>query len=367
MITDQDLQALSQLEAGERAFLSMYFSGPRALKELKQQYNQIMRLYAHAKDLREERGYFEANVEKLRKFIKKDERKERSWAVFSCAELDYFKAFELEHPAENLLWVDTSPYIRPLAMFHKDYENVAIVIADNKKAEIVVVTSRKARARETVLGNVKNHVKVGGWSQQRYERRRDKQLLLYAKEIREELRRIHVQSPITHLIFVGGKEIMREIYDQIPPRFQKLVLQKRLDLGRDTGEIKKELLKLYGQAQQVTVDSVWAIIEREYYRTGLAVTGLVSVLDAACENRVENIIIQKGFNPTGSRCGSCGHLTPSPQESCPACQADKMFSVDLVNEIIEYAQTAGARVYFTDGIPALKKVGDIVAQLRWRP
>jgi hypothetical protein len=57
-----------------------------------------------------------------------------------------------------------------------------LVVCDNEKSSIYTVTNEKAEVELAIKGGVKNHVRKGGWSQQRYERRRDQQLAHYAKD-----------------------------------------------------------------------------------------------------------------------------------------------------------------------------------------
>ena len=84
---------------------------------------------------------------------------------------------------------------------------MAVDVADNKKARIYLVSMAVAESGESVAGNVKNHVRKGGWSQQRYERRRDKQLLHYAREIVDALEGLHKEEPFRRILLVGSKEI----------------------------------------------------------------------------------------------------------------------------------------------------------------
>ena len=73
-----------------------------------------------------------------------------------------------------------------------EYETVAVVIADNRRARVYLVAADVSDGSDdeiTISGNVKNHVKKGGWSQKRYQRRRDKELKVYAGGIVDALNR----------------------------------------------------------------------------------------------------------------------------------------------------------------------------------
>ena len=55
-------------------------------------------------------------------------------------------------------------------------------------------------------GDVKNHVKKGGWSQKRYQRRRQNGLLHYAKEVAETLDRLVQESGVERVVLFGSQE-----------------------------------------------------------------------------------------------------------------------------------------------------------------
>jgi len=91
----------------------------------------------------------------------------------------------------------------------EEHATAAVVVADNKKARIFVVSMAETGSEEVIKGNVKNHVKVGGWSQQRYERRRDNELHKYALEIVEAVAKICSSEEINHILMVGSRKPCR--------------------------------------------------------------------------------------------------------------------------------------------------------------
>jgi predicted RNase H-like nuclease (RuvC/YqgF family) len=60
-------------------------------------------------------------------------------------------------------------------------------------------------------------VKVGGWSQQRYARRRDKQMHHYAKEVGQVLEDLMRTGNFSRVVPLGSRETMREIEDVLSP------------------------------------------------------------------------------------------------------------------------------------------------------
>ena len=220
MFADIDLRELTELTSPDRCFLSLYLEGPRSLDHIDKRIKKMSQSMSTDNAEKDERKHLCENWNMVKKYLQKNSFVNGSLCIFACWLLDFFKVIPLSIKVSNLVWLDSSPYVRPLAELQDEYENVAVVIADNKAARIFMVSSAIAGDEDVVRGNVKNHVRKGGWSQQRYERRRDKQLLLYAKEIVDKLKAIEHEEKISHILLVGGKEILREVYDNLPQSFQ---------------------------------------------------------------------------------------------------------------------------------------------------
>ncbi|NQT89057.1 hypothetical protein HQ560_19970 [bacterium] len=361
MFADVDLRRLAELTAPERAFLSIYLASPDSVSRLEKRLAKLRRVL----DGREEREHFDENVQAVLKYLSRNPLTTGSLALFSCWALDFFQAVPLTARVADLVWVDSSPYIRPLAELQEEYENVAVVVADNKRARIYLVSSAVAGDAEVVKGNVKNHVRVGGWSQKRYERRRDKQLLLYAREIAGAVARLDREEAFRRILLVGGKEILRIVHDNLPQALQARTDWKALDLRRGDAAIHEDVMELFLEQERRSETALWARIGAQYLRGGLAAVGLEDVLSAVRDGRVDTAIIERGFQAAGRRCRACERLDPGAVATCSACGSDSVFEVDMVNEIVEMLQLTGAAVDFCDPIDALADVGHIAALLRY--
>ena len=242
---------------------------------------------------------------------------------------------------------------------------MAVVVADNKKARIFLVSSAVAGDEEVVKGNVKNHVKKGGWSQQRYERRRDKQLLLYAREIGDALKELDKQEQFRRIVLVGGKEILHIVHEELPQTYQNMVVEKAVHLAKGKGAVNEDIMELFEEQERQSELDLWEKIRAEYLRGGLGVAGLDDVLAAARTGRVESMIVNRSFAPGGRRCRDCDTLDVGAVETCSACGSTSLFQVDVVNEIVEMLKLTGAEADFADPIETLAEAGNIAALLRY--
>jgi peptide chain release factor subunit 1 len=365
MLADINLRELADVKAPERAFLSVYISGRHSLADLEKRLHKMRNMLKGNGIEKDEREYFDENVNAVMRYIGQHPLESGSLCIFSCWALDFLKVIPLIAPVKDLIWIDSSAYIRPLAELQDEYENVAVVVADNKKARIFLVSSAVAGSEEVIRGNVKNHVKKGGWSQQRYERRRDKQLHFYADEIIEAILKLDREENLRRILLVGSKEILQQVHEFLPRELQKKVVEKNLYLGKNEGEIHKDIMELFFEEERKSEKELWERIRTEYFRGGLAVVGLDEVLDAAKEGRVETMIVDRTFIPEGKRCRECNNLYAGKVEICSVCGSKSLYKVGVVNEIIEMLELTGAEVVFSDAVQTLTDAGQIAALLRY--
>ena len=361
---DVDLRQLADMTAPERAFLSVYLAGPRSVAELGEKLRKARRVLTSSTE-KDEREHFDQNVKAVQRYLEQNPPESGSLCLFSCWVLNVFQVVPLGPAVKDLIWIDSSPYIRPLAELQEEYENVAVIVADNKKARIFLVSSDVADSEEVVHGNIKNHVKKGGWSQQRYERRRDKELLLYAREIVDALARLDREETFKRIILVGSKETSRVVYDNLPQALQRKASKKALDLGRGSDAINQDIMDLFWEQERQTELDLWDRIRDQYLRGGLGVVGLDQVLSAAKTGRIEEMIVNRSFVPEGRRCRDCPNFEIGVVQVCSGCGSRSLFKIGVVNELVEMLHLTGAEVDFAEPIETLREAGEIAALLRY--
>ena len=361
-LNELDLRRLAELSSSDRAFLSLYYTGKDGWEiECK----RMEKSQALLKDQPEESEHLKRNLDLLKTELKGLPNRYGNVVAFVCWLIDFCEVYTLPVPVPNFARIDSSPFIRPLAELQDEYENYAVVVADNTMAKVYLVSSNIAKDDVSIKGNIKNSVKVGGWSQQRYKRRRDKQLHHYAKDIASELLELDKTNSFNRVLMVGSKETLRSIRAAFPSQIaKKAIADKAIDLGKPEDFIESELCKLFAQQEIESEQSLWSSIRNEFLRNGLAVMGLEDVLQAAEQGRIEKALVDRGYKPSGIRCRSCEHLQIKPAP-CTKCDSKDCFEVGLVNELVEILARTSAEIDFCDTIPELQEAGSIGALLRY--
>lgn len=358
-----NLRTFSELEGAERAFASLYLSSPEALNTLPQREALIYDLLA---DEPEEAEQFTENMKLIRAWLDEHPFQSEGLCVFACWALNYVQGIPLPLSVPDLLRVGPALYLRPLAELRDEYENFVIVVADNRATRILEITSTVADTAKKVRGDVTNAVRKGGWSQKRYARRREKELLHYAKEINEVLSDLIRKKKFNRVVLMGSQETLVELESVLEQNVVEKIIGKRTtDTAKGESDLIDEAYKLFFTEERDEEIRLWDRIKDEYLSNGLAVVGPQNVLDALGLGRVEEIIVTRDAEIEGTRCRDCEALVHGTVDICKACESDSVFTVDLVDELVRRAELTSAAVEFTDPIEGLSKQGDIAALLRY--
>jgi peptide subunit release factor 1 (eRF1) len=363
-LQDIDLRQLAEMGGAERAFVSLYISGPDGLQKLKDREEKVRRLLDQQP---EEREHFDESLRLLREALEEHPPEAGAgMALFSSWALDFVAGYRLEVPTPDLLWVDSSPYLRPLAELQDEYQSFLVVSADADAARVHVVAATVPTEVDRIRGEVKNHVKKGGWSQKRYQRRRSNEMTGYAKEVADVVTRVAEQEGITRIVLLGAKEAMEEITAQLPDRIREFIVgQKGVDLREGDEALFETAQDMATEQERADERSLWDRIRDEALGHGLAAFGPAAVLAAAKEGRVDTMVVTRDAKIGGVRCRDCEQLTFAKAQQCPACKSNSVFAVDLVNELVELLTLTSATSEFVDPIPGLSAEGDVAALLRY--
>ena len=122
MFADVNLRKLTEMTTPGRTFLSVYLAGPHSTTELKNRFQKVRRVLKGGRAEKDEREHFDENVKSVLNYLERNPLKSGSLCIFSCRTLNFFQAVSLMAPVKDLVWIDSSPFIRPLAELQDEYE-----------------------------------------------------------------------------------------------------------------------------------------------------------------------------------------------------------------------------------------------------
>jgi len=106
-------------------------------------------------------------------------------------------------------------------------------------------------------------------------------------------------------------------------------------------------------------------LKEEILRNGLAVYGLKETGDAVRNGQVELLILSKGYKIRGWICEKCQAVDAGAANKCPYC-GSRTSEVDVIEEIIEFAERAGTKIEFVENNPVLNGLGGVGGLLRFK-
>ena len=244
----------------------------------------------------EERQSFEEDFVRIVRYLEQELPKTvNGLAIFACsAEKDWFEVGAFDAPFErNRLFISDRPHLYPLARLNDQYRRYAVVLADTNRAQIFVFAAGRA-VEHTEVENLKTkHVKVGGWSQARYQRHEQNYHLQHVKEVVDNLERIVLDESIEHIILAGDEAtVIPLLREQLPKPLEEKVIEA-LTLGIDTPEheVLEESLTAFRRHDSLTDMEKVERLLNEYRADDLGVAGVPETLAALSNGQVEELLI----------------------------------------------------------------------------
>lgn len=362
MLQDIDLRRLAEMHDSERAFVSSYLNREGGRGTLERRTRRIRAMLEGEED---ELVHFDESMKLVHRWLDDNDGDGRPCCVFACWADGWVEGYKPGVDLPNLLWIGSAPYIRPLAELQEEYSRFVVVVANNETTRIFTVTSAKAELEERIRGHVKNRVKKGGWSQQRYARRREKQLHHYAKEIGEVLEEL-VREGYERIVLLGSKETLEEVDEVLSQAAAECVVgRKGIDVHDGDDELIDAAFELFFEEEREAEQRHWKRIKNEYMGHGLAAVGPDDVLRAAVAGRVDKAVVTRDAKLFATHCRDCDNVFSGKNERCKACGSASVFPVDYVDSLSRHLELTSAELDFVDPIPGLAQVGDVGALLRY--
>ena len=360
-----DLRRWAEYTSSRPTVLSLFLDarGGVSLSSLHRQVREIENLYRQDRELREN---FLFAIRQVRSSLKDSVPHCRALCFFVDPSSGLFQRYALPIPVENRLVLDTSPYIMPLARLQEDWEPFALVLMDHRVAHLYLVYLARISQERELKTEFLAHQKNGGWSQGRYSRRRRNQIEGFLREVSRDLSSLLREEPVNRIILAGSAEAKRELVSFLPKDIEEKVVGL-LDSEMNVNEksLLEQALPLFFAAEEREERALLEEIRDMIAASGLAVAGMDRVVESVVAARADTVVIEKGLSVDAWKCESCEVMEAGEAEHCLLCN-ERVYPVDLVEEVVEYAQKTGAEIFFIDpSMNLLKDLGGIAAKLRY--
>lgn len=321
--------------------------------------------------LKENKGLsenFEKTMQMIEDYLDKNsrEKEQKGLAIFASNIHNYFRAYKLGIPVEDLLIVDTSPYIRPIARLIDEYETFGLVLLDSRRAKIYVVSSGKVGYRKKKAKDIINKHKKGGMSQARFQRLRKGAINHFLKDVSEDVKKLFSEDDIVKIVVAGPGSAKIMFKNFLPANIKsKIVDIINVDFDESEGGLVSKAVKIVLKDEKEASEKNVSRLRDEILRNGLAVYGLKETTDAVRNGQMELLLVSKGYKIRGWVCEKCQAVDSGLRNECPYC-GSKISGVDVVEEIIEFAERTDTKIEFVEDNPMLDELGGVGGLLRFK-
>ena len=371
---DDHLERLLAFEATNLPVISLYLNA-QADDRGRTNFDAFLRreLFPRAKTYPSgspERQSFDADIEKIQNFLE-DELKTAAngIAIFACSGEGLFESIQLNAPLEdNFLYVYNQPHLYHLTRLNDEYPRYAALVTDANTARIFVFGLGETLETEQVKGKKVQRVKVGGWSQARYQRRVENAHASHAKEAIETLEKIVRHDNIQHVIIAGDPHMAPVLQEHMPKHLtDKLVDVMKLDLKSSDHEVFQATLDRMREQDAKTDAEKLERLLRLYRGHSLAVVGPEATLEALANGQVDELLISVGMEEQyGEEQPIDAILAPEVPDSTGGTDSDEPRKVLMADLLVTKAKQTDATVSFIQDSELLKEVGGVGGFLRWQ-
>jgi peptide subunit release factor 1 (eRF1) len=290
-------------------------------------------------------------------------------AIFACSGAGLFEAVQLNAPLdEHRLYIYNQPHLYHLARLDDEYPRYAALITDANSARIFVFGLGEILESEQVKGKKVQRVKVGGWSQARYQRRVQNAHQNHSKETVDALDRIVRQEGVQHIILAGDPQIMPVVQGEMPKHLaDKVVDTLKLDLKAADHEVfDATLARMQKEDAKTDVEKVERLMAA-YRSRGLACVGPQDTLEALANGQVDELLISTALEQSHPEEEPIeAILAPEVPDSSGDTDSDEPRQVLIADLLVTKAKQTDARVSFIQDAALLAEIDGVGAFLRWR-
>ncbi len=298
-LTEALIVELAKLTETERTILSVYLDLRNGLDAVKHFIDkESARLLPFLN--KEEKDYFETSISFLFDTLKKRKNDIFSYpgfAFFADLGANFIREVELTEPPETLVAIDEEPIIHPLAMQLEKFEPVGVIMIDAACARISIVAGEKMEDLDGICENIHHLTKAGGWSQMRYQRRRNKQIHNFVKDVITDAIDIFSESKIKRIIIAGRDRMITALEQELPKEWDdKIITKMRWDLDAPDKEFISKIRPILEERERNHEKDLLDKLVTELKRGGLAINGLEPTKKALIQGQVDAILLSEGLD-----------------------------------------------------------------------
>ena len=291
-------------------------------------------------------------------------------ALFACGAVDLLEGIRLPQPIETRAVVNDSPFVEPLVELLGSGGEWMVVLVNRQMGRLLRGDGHNFQELPAIEDNVHGQHSQGGWSQARYQRSVDEDVMDHLKNVADAVFLRFKRAPFNHLLLGGPTETLTEFEGKLHPYVGER-LAGRIEIDVENSSPDDVAACARGKIDEFTKKSERAALDRlqEGVATGgRGVAGLDPTLAALNERRVETLVLNEGFDSAGCTCPQCNSVYSVTDGTCPADGTALECRDNVIENAMHLAleQSAGVLVVRDEeNARELESRGGIAAVLRF--
>jgi peptide chain release factor subunit 1 len=287
-------------------------------------------------------------------------------ALFASGPAELFEVLRLPEPVDHEPVIADGPCLAPLSTIAAP-EMWCAVLVNRRTARLFCGSPEGLEEVALVEDDVHGQHDQGGWSQARYQRSIDKDVADHLKHVAEVVM-LQMKAEMPAGILIGAPQELAGDFESALHPYLKERLAGRIDIDVENStpdDVRRCAAEKIAIVARKREDAALGRLAEEYAREGRAASQLGDVLTAVHEQRVEVLLVDRGFRAPGVVCPQCGWLGGAGFSECQADGTPVERREDIVETVIERTITQSADVHILRDRPELASHGHIAALLRF--
>jgi hypothetical protein len=369
-LTDDGIRELAAFRPSQGKVTSCYLDVDGRRFPRRAEYEQELdRLLRHAR-ARENGGAGDiaADLAAIERHVKDglDRSHVRGVAMFSCRADGFWSALTLPVPVRSQLVVGHAPAVGQLEAALHHHEPIGVLLVDRQQARVLVFEMGEVTEDAELVAELLRDVDA------RDEKARGELAGKADDRDRQHVRRaaaaafgVYQRYPFEHLLIGAPAAQVAAVEDALHPYLRERLRERiGLGVGAPVEAIREAAMAAEVELERRREQGLMDELRGRLGRNDRGVAGLVPVLDALADRRVERLLVSGGYHEAGWSCAGCGTLA-KVGPTCPRCDAAMREEQDVVASAIDLALSASCRVDVCDGSADLDVLGRIGALLRF--
>jgi peptide subunit release factor 1 (eRF1) len=374
MIRQEDLQELLAFDAAGSQVVSLYLNA-----DTTQQTSEIIKKQARA--LLKEADVNAKDMELIGTFLDlTHDWAKPGLAIFSCAQLDFFRAFPSAVTYRNRARLSHKPHVKPLSHLLDHYAHYGVVLVDRIGARFFEYHLGELRDSAGTMGEDIRKLKTGGGSSRgggassstgqrggQGARRDDEALYRNLRDTAGAARQFFTNKPIRRLFIGGTTENVAQFREFLPKQLQGCIAGTfPLDMTAGEHEVRKLSLELLHETNVKRETELVKTMITTAAKGGNATLGLAPTLKSVSEGRVQILVISDDFRSPGYLHLSTNYLSVYAEVPVSGSEDEDLVKVqDVVEAAASRTMEQGGSVEIITGNQELEDAGRIGAVLRY--